>query len=92
MNSQNHHMMGSVDAWFYEALGGINVDPDHPGYRHIRIEPQVMRDLTSVSATVGTRARQGNILLDATSRESSLCRWMCPSTAPRPFPFPRIPR
>ena len=54
MNSQNHHMMGSVDAWFYEALGGINVDPDQPGYRHIRIEPQVMRDLTSVSATVGS--------------------------------------
>jgi len=54
MNSHNHHMMGSVDAWFYEALGGINVDPDQPGYRHIRIEPQVVRDLTSVSATVGT--------------------------------------
>jgi len=54
MNSQNHHMMGSVDGWFYEALGGINVDPDHPGYRHIRIEPQVTRDLTSVSATVGS--------------------------------------
>ena len=54
MNSHDHHMMGSVDAWFYEALGGINVDPDQPGYRHIRIEPQVVRDLTSVSATVGT--------------------------------------
>ena len=54
MNSQNHHMMGSVDAWFYEGLGGINVDPENPGYRHIRIEPQVTRDLTSVSATVGS--------------------------------------
>jgi alpha-L-rhamnosidase len=54
MNSQNHHMMGSVDAWFYEALGGINVDPERPGYRHIRIEPQVTRDLTSASATVGS--------------------------------------
>ncbi len=52
--SHDHHMMGSVDAWFYEVLGGINVDPDHPGYRHIRMEPQVVRDLTSVSATVGT--------------------------------------
>ncbi len=54
MNSWNHHMLGSIDGWFYEGLGGINVDPDHPGYRHIRIEPQVTRDLTSVSATVGT--------------------------------------
>ncbi len=54
MNSHDHHMMGSVDGWFYEALGGINVDPDQPGYRHVRIEPQIVRDLTSVSATVGT--------------------------------------
>jgi alpha-L-rhamnosidase len=54
MNSHNHHMMGSVDTWFYEALGGINVDPDQPGYRRIRIEPQVVRDLASVSATVGS--------------------------------------
>jgi alpha-L-rhamnosidase len=54
MNSQNHHMMGSIDAWFYEGLGGINVDPEQPGYRHFRIEPQVTRDLTSVSASVGT--------------------------------------
>ena len=54
MNSQNHHMMGSIDAWFYEGLAGINVDPEQPGYRHIRIEPQVTRDLTSVSASVGT--------------------------------------
>jgi alpha-L-rhamnosidase len=54
MNSHDHHMMGSVDAWFYESLGGINVDPDQPGYRHVRIEPQIVRDLTSVSATVGT--------------------------------------
>jgi alpha-L-rhamnosidase len=54
MNSHDHHMMGSVDAWFYEALGGINIDPESTGYRHFRIEPQVVRDLTSVSATVGT--------------------------------------
>jgi alpha-L-rhamnosidase len=52
--SHDHHMMGSVDAWFYEVLGGINVDPEHPGYQHVRIEPQVVRDLTSISATVGT--------------------------------------
>ena len=58
MNSQNHHMMGSIDAWFYEALGGINVDPDQPGYRHILIVPQVTRDLTSVSATVARCAEK----------------------------------
>ena len=64
MNSQDHHMMGSVDAWFYEALGGINVDPDHPGYRHIRI-----RAADGARSYFGERhgghgARQRDILLD----------------------------
>ncbi len=54
MNSQNHHMLGSVDAWFYEGLGGINLDPNKLAYRHIMIVPMVTRDLTSVSASVGT--------------------------------------
>jgi len=54
MNSQNHHMLGSVDIWFYEGLAGINVDPSQPGYRHFFITPQIVRDLTSVSATIGT--------------------------------------
>ena len=54
MNSHNHAMFGSVGAWFYQALGGINVESDGVGYRHIRIQPQIVRDLTSVSATVET--------------------------------------
>ena len=54
MNSHNHPMLGSVGAWFYQALGGINPDPRAPGYRRILIRPQVVRDLTSVSATVET--------------------------------------
>ena len=54
MNSHDHHMMGSVDAWLYQALAGINVEAENAGYRHCRIEPQVVRDLAWVSATVGT--------------------------------------
>lgn len=54
MNSHDHHMMGSVDAWLYEALGGINTEADNPGYRHFRIEPQIVRDLKWMSSTVGT--------------------------------------
>jgi len=54
MNSHNHAMFGSIGAWFYQALGGINVESDGVGYRHIRIQPQVVRDLTYVSATVET--------------------------------------
>lgn len=54
MNSHNHPMFGSVGAWFYQALGGINVGAEGAGYRHIRIEPQIVRDLTWASATVET--------------------------------------
>ena len=54
MNSHDHHMMGSVDAWFYEAVAGINAEAENAGYRHFRIEPQVVRDLAWASATVGT--------------------------------------
>ncbi|MBI4165785.1 MAG: family 78 glycoside hydrolase catalytic domain [Acidobacteria bacterium] len=54
MNSHNHPMLGSVGAWLYQALGGINPDPAAPGYRRILIRPQIVRDLTSASTTVET--------------------------------------
>jgi alpha-L-rhamnosidase len=54
MNSHNHPMFGSVGAWFYTALAGINPDPVSPGFRKIRIEPQVVRDLRWASGSVET--------------------------------------
>jgi alpha-L-rhamnosidase len=54
MNSHNHPMLGSVGTWFYQALAGISVDAERPGYQHIRMEPQVVRDLTWASGTVDT--------------------------------------
>jgi alpha-L-rhamnosidase len=54
MNSHNHPMLGSVGAWLYEALGGINLVAEKPGYERVRIEPQVVRDLQWASATVDT--------------------------------------
>lgn len=54
MNSHDHIMFGSVGSWFYEALGGINLGEGGAGYRHIRIQPQMVRDLEWTSATVDT--------------------------------------
>ncbi len=54
MNSHNHAMFGSVGAWFYQALGGINLGSEGAGYRHLRIEPQMVRDLFWASASVET--------------------------------------
>ncbi len=55
MNSHNHAMFGSVGAWFYQGLAGIGLDGDAGvGYRQIRLDPQVVEDLGSVSASVDT--------------------------------------
>ena len=54
MNSQNHIMLGSIDAWFYRYLAGIQRDPSSPGWQHIVIKPHVLGDLTFVSASVNT--------------------------------------
>jgi alpha-L-rhamnosidase len=50
MNSHNHPMMGSVSAWFHKYLGGINPDPDAPGFKHFVIRPYPLGDLQWVRA------------------------------------------
>lgn len=55
MNSHNHPMFGSIGAWFYTALAGINVDPQHPGYEHIIVRPQVVRDLKWATGSIDTQ-------------------------------------
>ena len=45
MNSHNHPMMGSVSSWFHKYLGGINPDPDMPGFKRIIIRPYLLGDL-----------------------------------------------
>jgi alpha-L-rhamnosidase len=54
MNSQNHIMLGSVDAWFYRFLAGIQIDPSTPGWQQIRIKPHILGDLQFASASLQT--------------------------------------
>ena len=54
MNSQNHIMLGSVDAWFYRFLAGIQLDLPEPGWQRIAIKPYVLGDLNFVSGSVNT--------------------------------------
>lgn len=54
MNSHNHIMFGSIDAWFYKVLAGINIDPAGPGFRRIIIKPYIVGDLNYVSASLKT--------------------------------------
>jgi len=43
--SHSHPMFGSVAAWFFQGLGGINPDENNPGFKHIVIKPNVISDL-----------------------------------------------
>jgi alpha-L-rhamnosidase len=49
--SQNHFMLGAIDAWFTQRLAGLDQTPDSVGYRELRIAPAVVGDLTSAGAT-----------------------------------------
>ena len=47
MNSFNHYAFGSVGDWLYRYVGGLDPDPDHPGYGHATIRPRPGGTLTS---------------------------------------------
>ena len=52
--SKNHVMMGSIDAWFYKYLAGIQLNDTSHGYRSFTIKPQVFDDLNHVNARIET--------------------------------------
>ena len=52
MNSHNHSMYGSINAWMYKYLAGIS--PLEPGYREILIRPYIPADLPSAAARIDT--------------------------------------
>ncbi len=59
MNSHNHIMFGSVDAWFYGGLAGLT--PLAPGWSKFRVAPKTPRRLSHVSASRMTP--RGNIAI-----------------------------
>ncbi|HBQ57480.1 MAG TPA: alpha-L-rhamnosidase [Porphyromonadaceae bacterium] len=52
MYSQNHPMFGSIGAWFYRSLLGIN--ELEPGFRKIQFKPQPAGDLTFAEGSLRT--------------------------------------
>jgi len=48
--SLNHIMFGSITAWFYSGLGGIQIDEGQPGFRHIILHPHIPNNLNRFSA------------------------------------------
>jgi alpha-L-rhamnosidase len=39
MNSFNHFAYGAIGNWIYRNVGGLDLDPAEPGYRHIIFRP-----------------------------------------------------
>ena len=50
MNSFNHYSYGAIGEWMYNYVGGLSIDPDNPGYKHILFHPHPGGGLTSASA------------------------------------------
>lgn len=45
--SDNHMMFGEIGAWFFKGLGGIFPDPERPGFKHIILRPNFVKELES---------------------------------------------
>lgn len=50
-NSYNHFMMGQIEEWFYQSLGGIVPDEKNPGFKHFFIQPEIVGDMTFVKTS-----------------------------------------
>lgn len=51
MNSFNHYAYGAIGDWLYRRVAGIAIDPAHPGYKHILIQPEPTDSLSFARAT-----------------------------------------
>jgi alpha-L-rhamnosidase len=73
--SNNHVMFGSVDAWFYRVLAGLNVDEARPGFEHVIIKPYFHPEIGWVRCSLETvrgmirsnwKIQEDSLLLDIT--------------------------
>lgn len=48
--SDNHMMFGEIGGWFFKGLGGIFPDPEQPGFKHILLRPNFVKDLKQFEA------------------------------------------
>jgi alpha-L-rhamnosidase len=54
MNSFNHYAYGSIGAWLYQVVAGLELDPDQPAYKHSLIQPQPGGGLSYARASIET--------------------------------------
>ena len=52
--SRIHNCYNGIGTWFYQAIGGVRPDEKEPGYRKIRIEPQIPKGITWAKTSIET--------------------------------------
>ena len=53
MNGESQKILsGNFEAWCYQTLGGINYDPEKPGFKHIILRPRPVGDLKWARASL----------------------------------------
>jgi alpha-L-rhamnosidase len=67
--SNNHFMLGHLMEWFYSGVGGIRQSENSIAFNNIKIEPEVVGDLTS--ANVSYSAPYGKIATKWTKTDQS---------------------
>ena len=54
MNSFNHYAYGAIGEWLYRHVSGIDINPNHPGYKHIILAPHPGGGLKNAAASIIT--------------------------------------
>jgi alpha-L-rhamnosidase len=54
MNSFNHYAYGSIGAWLYSVVAGIELDPACPAYKHVILRPRPGGGLTQAAGKLET--------------------------------------
>ena len=54
MNSFNHYAYGAIGDWMYRSISGLDTYESGPGYKEIKIMPQIGGKLTYANATLQT--------------------------------------
>ncbi len=52
--SKNHVMMGSIDAWFYKYIAGIQIDETNPAFSTFIIRPNILAGLSKAEGKTET--------------------------------------
>jgi alpha-L-rhamnosidase len=71
-NSLNHIFLGDFTSWYFKALGGLNIDPENPGFDSFVLKPAFIEQLSFVKCNYNSV--NGNIISNW-KMENGLINW-----------------